>query len=64
MIDWKYDGLMLENDPFTELGDDGSCTYLWPLGKNKHLLIFFSHRIYGLGEFDQLTITPGGDTDS
>ncbi|NQU42581.1 glycoside hydrolase family 32 protein [bacterium] len=132
LIDWKCDGRMLENDPFTELGDDGSCTYLWPLGQDKHLLIFFSHRIgsqlmvgtfdkekgkfiptahqylntgpasaspapgqpgnvivtdvkggnytgkggggwngiftlprcCGLGEFDQLTITPAGNTDS
>lgn len=132
LIHWKYEGRMLENDPFTELGDDGSCSYMWPLGEGKHLLSFFSHRIgsqlmvgrfdkgakkfipvahhmlncgpvsacpapdkpgevmvigqhsgdrkgsggggwngvfsiarrYGLGEFDQLTITPAGDTDS
>lgn len=132
LINWKCDGRMLENDPFTELGDDGSCTYLWPLGRDKHMLLFFSHRIgsqlmvgtldiikgkffptshqylnsgpasacpapgesgkvivtdnksgnytgkggggwngiftlprkYGLGEFDQLTIVPAGNTDS
>lgn len=44
LINWKCDGRMLENDPFTELGDDGSCSYLWPLGRDKYMLLFFSHR--------------------
>lgn len=44
LLNWEYCGRLLENDPFTELGDDGSCSYLWPLSNGKHLLIFFSHR--------------------
>jgi len=42
--DWEYTGNMLENDRFTQVGDDGSCSYLWPLGEDKELLMFFSHR--------------------
>lgn len=55
LLDWNYSGDFLENDKFTEVGDDGSCSYFWPLG-NKHLLIFFSHRNgsqHILGTFDK-----------
>lgn len=58
---WDYKGTLLENDPFTtSRGDDGSCTYFWPLGEkaDKHLLIFFSHRLgtqHFLGTFDKVT---------
>jgi len=44
LLDWKYKGNLLENEEFTKLGDDGSCSYFWPLTNNKYLLIFFSHR--------------------
>jgi beta-fructofuranosidase len=57
--DWEYKGQMLFNDRFTEAGDDGSCTYFWPLGKDKWLLTFFSHRIgsqHMLGTFDEETL--------
>lgn len=53
--DWDYAGNFVENDIFTEPGDDGSCSYFWPLG-NKHLLIFFCHRNgsqHLLGAFDK-----------
>jgi beta-fructofuranosidase len=54
---WDYSGTLLEDSPFVSQGDDGSCSYLWPLG-DKHLLIFFSHRIgtqHMLGTYDQAT---------
>ena len=53
--DWDYAGNFVENDIFTEPGDDGSCTYFWPLG-NKHILSFFCHRNgtqHLLGAFDK-----------
>jgi beta-fructofuranosidase len=44
LLDWTYKGKLVKNDVFTEQGDDGSCSYFWPLGSDKRLLIFFSHR--------------------
>lgn len=55
---WKYTGELLKEPSFIKgRGDDGSCTYFWPLG-DKHLLMFFSHRIgtqHFLGTFDKVT---------
>jgi len=56
LLDWSYRGNLVENDVFTEQGDDGSCSYFWPLGEDKRLLIFFSHRSgsqHLLGTYDR-----------
>jgi len=56
LYDWNYSGEFVENDNFTEIGDDGSCSYFWPLNNNKHLLVFFSHRSgsqYFVGTLDK-----------
>ncbi len=56
--EWTFAGNMLENDPFTQLGDDGSCSYLWPLGTDKDMLMFYSHRSgtqFMVGTFEEQT---------
>ena len=54
---WEYLGWMLpKNVKLTEYGDDASCPYFLPIGKDKHILIIFSHRRgpqYMLGDYDK-----------
>jgi len=57
LLNWKYvNCLMDENEKFTAYGDDSSCPYFWPIGKDAHILVFFSHRTGGqylLGDYDK-----------
>ena len=54
---WEYLGWMLpKNVKLTEYGDDASCPYFLPIGKDKHILITFSHcrgPQYMLGDYDK-----------
>ncbi|MDO6602845.1 glycoside hydrolase family 32 protein [Arenibacter palladensis] len=51
---WDYMHKFIENDYFTQVGDDGACPYFWPIG-DKYILPFFSHISggqYFLGDYD------------
>lgn len=43
LVDWEYIHPFLENDYFGLVGDDGACPYFWPIGKDKHMLLHYSH---------------------
>ncbi len=52
---WEYLHPFVDDELFTDLGDDGACPYFWPIG-DKHILLFFSHMRGGrylLGDYDQ-----------
>ena len=52
---WEYLHPFVEDDLFSENGDDGACPYFWPIG-NKHMLLFFSHMRGGryiIGDYDK-----------
>ena len=52
---WEYLHPFVDDELFTELGDDGACPYFWPIG-DKHILLFFSHMRGGrylLGDYDK-----------
>lgn len=56
LVDWKYLHPFVENDIYSRVGDDGACPYFWPIGKDKHILIHFSHcrgSKYLLGNYDK-----------
>jgi len=57
LLKWEYVGCLLpENEKLTEYGDDPSCSYFLPIGKDKHILITFSHcrgPQYMLGDYDK-----------
>lgn len=53
---WEYHHDILEDDRFCQVGDDGGCPYLYPFGKDRHLLLHFSHRSGGqylIGRYDE-----------
>jgi beta-fructofuranosidase len=53
---WTYLGVLMDENPFIECGNDGACPYFWPIG-DKHVLFFFSHRTgpYCLvGDYDKV----------
>ena len=53
---WDYMHPFVENDSFTLAGDDGACPYFWPIGDDKHILLFYSHMSGGqylLGDYDR-----------
>ena len=56
LASWEYLHPFVENDQFTLVGDDGACPYFWPIGEDKHILLFFSHMSGGqylLGDYDK-----------
>ena len=64
---WEYLHPFIENDQYTVVGDDGACPYFWPIGDDKHILLFFSHMTGGqylLGDYDKardkFVATDGG----
>ena len=67
LINWEYLHPFVEDDQYTVVGDDGACPYFWPIGEDKHILLFFSHMTGGqylLGDYDtsrdKLVVTDGG----
>jgi len=54
---WQYMHSFVENDHFTQIGDDYACPYFWPIGDNgKYIMPFYSHMSGGqyiLGEYDK-----------
>lgn len=56
LINWKGLHKFVENDIFSLAGDDGSCPYFYPIGKDgKHILIRYSHMSgtnYLIGTYD------------
>jgi beta-fructofuranosidase len=63
---WEYLHPFVEDDQFTQVGDDGACPYFWPIG-DRHILLFFSHMSGGqylLGDYDtardKFVVTQGG----
>ncbi len=64
---WEYRHQFLADDMFSRVGDDGACPYFLPIGKDRHLLIHFSHKSgakYLVGRYDRdkelFRITNGG----
>ena len=67
LVNWEYLHPFIEDDQFTVVGDDGACPYFWPIGANKHMLLFFSHMTGGqylVGDYDKardkFVVTDGG----
>jgi len=63
---WEYLHPFVEDDQYTQIGDDGACPYFWPIG-DRHILVFFSHMSGGqylLGDYDtardKFVVTHGG----
>lgn len=55
LANWQYMHHFVENDIFTEIGDDYACPYFWPIG-DRYILPFFSHMSGGqylLGDYDK-----------
>ena len=53
---WIYLGRFIENDIFTDPGEDGAVPYFWPIG-DKYILIFASHQRgsqYLIGDYDKI----------
>ena len=53
--EWEYLHPFVEDDLFTENGDDGACPYFWPIA-DAHMLLFFSHMRGGryiIGDYDK-----------
>ncbi len=53
--EWEYLHPFVEDELFSENGDDGACPYFWPIG-DKHMLLFFSHMRGGryiIGDYDK-----------
>ena len=56
LASWEYLHPFVEDDQFSLVGDDGACPYFWPIGDDKHMLLFFSHMSGGqylLGNYDK-----------
>ena len=56
LTQWEPLGLFLEDDCFTDPGEDCACPNVLPLGGGKHLVLFFSHKRgpqYYIGKLDQ-----------
>jgi len=52
---WKSLGNFLEDSSFTDPGTDCSCNTVLPIGKGKHMVLFFTHNQgpkYYIGTFD------------
>jgi beta-fructofuranosidase len=68
LAQWEYLHPFVENDRYSLVGDDGACPYFWPIGDDKHILLYFSHMSGGkylLGDYDtardKFVVTNGGD---
>ena len=66
-MNWDYLHPFVENDQYSVVGDDGACPYFWPIGEDKHILLFYSHMTGGqylLGDYDKardkFVVTDGG----
>jgi beta-fructofuranosidase len=56
LTQWERLGNFLEDGYFTDPGTDCSCNNVLPIGKGKHLVLFFTHNQgpqYYIGAFDQ-----------
>ena len=55
---WEYIGPLIESGFMTEPGEDGAVPNFLPIGNNKHILLFFSHKRgshYFIGDYDDET---------
>jgi len=55
LANWEYLHPFVEDDMFTQVGDDGACPYFWPIG-DRYILAFYSHTTGGqylLGDYDK-----------
>ena len=53
---WEHLGPLIEDGFFTEPGDDGAVPNFLPVGRGKHMLLFFSHKRgaqYLIGQYDR-----------
>jgi len=53
---WEPLGNLLEDEYYTEPGDDGACPNFLPIGNDRHMLLFFSHKrsaMYYIGTYDR-----------
>ena len=55
---WEHLGTLIEGAFYTEPGEDGAVPNFWPIGNDKHMLLFFSHKRTGqyyVGDYDRTT---------
>jgi len=55
---WERLGPLIEGTPNTELGEDGAVPNFLPIGRGKHMLLFFSHKRggqYYVDDYDHAT---------
>lgn len=55
LVDWEYLHPLMQGGYDSLPGDDGACPYFWPIGREKHILLHFSHisgAKYVLGTYD------------
>ena len=60
LVKWKYQGIFLEGGFHTEPGEDGAVPNFLPIGNNKYILLFFSHKRasqYYIGNYNKKTHT-------
>ncbi len=56
LTDWEFMHSFIENDIYAQVGDDGSCPYFLPIGKDKYIFLHFSHKRgsqYIVGDYDR-----------
>jgi len=54
LANWQYLHEFVEEDRFTQIGDDYACPYFWPIG-DRYILPFYSHMSGGqylIGDYD------------
>ena len=55
---WEHLGPLIADGLYTEPGEDGAVPNFWPIGRGKHMLLFFSHKRAGqyyVGTYDRTT---------
>ncbi len=53
---WEFDGQLLREDNYTQSGDDFACPNFLPVGRDRHLLLWFNHprgAMYLIGKYDK-----------
>ena len=56
LAEWEHLGALIEGGFHTEPGEDGAVPNFWPIGRGKHMLLFFSHKRaaqYYVGHYDR-----------
>ena len=54
LSNWEFLHIFVEDDIFTQIGDDGACPCFWPIG-DRHILLFshMSGGQYIIGSYNE-----------